>query len=61
MGPLQSMEMGLDDGCIFVVSGLAEFCDGKGHVPSGLREVVVDVVTRIRSKDHDLPLAEASL
>ena len=45
MGPFQSMEMGLDDGCIFDVSGLAEFCDCKGHVSGGLREVVVDDVT----------------
>ena len=45
MGSFQSMEMGLDDGGIFNVSGFTEFCDCKGHVSGGLREVVVDDVT----------------
>ena len=61
MGSFQSMEMGLDDGGIFNVSGFTEFCDCKGHVSGGLREVVVDLVTRSSSENHDLPLAEASL
>ena len=45
MGPFQSMEMGLDDGGIFVVSAFTEFCNCKGHVPGGLSEVVGDLVT----------------
>ena len=61
MGSFQSMEMGLDDGGIFNVSGFAEFCDCKCHVSGGLSEVVVDLVTRSSSENHDLPLAEASL